>query len=271
MTAETTLSAPRSIGDCLREWRGRRRMSQLDLAGEAGISARHLSFVETGRAQPSREMVLTLAETLEVPLRERNAMLLAAGFAPLFGERNLADPALAPAREAIDLVLAGHEPYPALAVDRRWTLIAHNRAVLPLLEGVAPALMQPPLNVLRLSLHPEGVGPRIVNYVEWRAHVMARLKRDLDLTADAAIATLIDELRAYPVPAHARGQRESEHGAPGMVVPLRISSPAGELSFISTITVFGTPIDVTLSEIAIESFFPADARTGEVLRALAAS
>jgi transcriptional regulator with XRE-family HTH domain len=265
-----TATTPRSIGDCLREWRGRRRMSQLDLAGEAGISARHLSFIETGRSQPSREMVLTLAETLELPLRERNAMLMAAGFAPLFGERNLADPALAPAREAIDRVLKGHEPYPALAVDRRWTLIAHNRAVLPLLEGVAPALMEPPVNVLRLSLHPQGVGPRIVNYVEWRAHVMARLKRDLDLTGDSAIAAMIDELRAYPVPPHARGQRESEHGAPGMVVPLRIASPAGELSFISTITVFGTPIDVTLSEIAIESFFPADARTGEVLRALAA-
>lgn len=263
-------AAGRTIGDCLREWRGRRRMSQLDLAGAAGISARHLSFIETGRARPSREMVLNLAETLEVPLRERNAMLMAAGFAPLYGERNLADPALASAREAIDLVLAGHEPYPALAVDRRWTLIAHNRAVLPLLEGVAPALLTPPVNVLRLSLHPDGVGPRIVNFVEWRAHVVARLKRDLDLTVDAAIADLLAELRAYPVPAHARLQRAPEPGPPGMVVPLRIAAPAGVLSFISTITVFGTPVDVTLSEIAIESFFPADARTGEVLRAMAA-
>ncbi len=244
-------------------------MSQLDLATEADISARHLSFVETVRSQPSREMVLHLAQALEMPLRERNALLMAAGFAPLFGERALTDPALAPAREAIDLVLKGHEPYPALAVDRRWTLFAHNRAVTLLLAGIAPELLVPPVNVLRLSMHPLGLAPRILNYAEWRAHVLARMKRDIDLTADAGLADLLQELKAYAVPPHARLAKPIEHAGPAMVVPLRLDSPAGVLSFISTITVFGTPIDVTLSEIAIESLFPADAHTAEVLRAMA--
>ena len=246
-------------------------MSQLDLASEAEISARHLSFVETGRSQPSREMVLHLAEALEMPLRERNALLMAAGFAPLFGERALTDPALAPARAAIDLVLKGHEPYPALAVDRRWTLIAHNRAVALLLEGIAPELLVAPVNVLRLSMHPQGLSPRILNYAEWRAHVLARIKRDIDLTGDAGLSDLLAELKAYPVPQHARLARPVEAAGPAMVVPLRLDSPAGVLSFISTITVFGTPIDVTLSEIAIESFFPADAHTAQVLRTMASA
>ena len=244
-------------------------MSQLDLASEAEISARHLSFVETGRSQPSREMVLHLAEALEMPLRERNALLMAAGFAPLFGERALTDPALAPARAAIELVLQGHQPYPALAVDRRWTLIAQNRAVSLLLDGIAPELLVAPVNVLRLSMHPQGLSPRILNYAEWRAHVLSRIKRDIDLTADAGLSDLLAELKAYPVPQHARLTRPIEHAGPAMVVPLRLDSPAGVLSFISTITVFGTPIDVTLSEIAIESFFPADAHTATVLRAVA--
>jgi transcriptional regulator with XRE-family HTH domain len=271
VTATAVRASARSVGDVLREWRARRRMSQLDLAAEAEISARHLSFVETGRSQPSREMVLHLAEALEMPLRERNALLMAAGFAPLFGERSLADPALAPARAAIDLVLKGHEPYPALAVDRRWTLIAANCAVAPLLEGIAPELLATPANVLRLSLHPRGLAPRILNYAEWRAHVMARVRRDIDLTGDAGLAELQAELRAYPVPDHARMARTVEPASPGMVVPLRLRSRAGVLSFISTITVFGTPVDVTLSEIAIESFFPADTHTASALRALTPS
>jgi transcriptional regulator with XRE-family HTH domain len=145
-----------SIGDHLREWRQRRRLSQMDLALDAEISTRHLSFLETGRARPSRDMVLRLAERLEVPLRERNVLLLAAGFAPVFGERRLDDPALAPARAAVDLVLKGHEPYPAVAIDRHWTLVAANAAIPPLLAGVDPGLLEPPVNVLRLSLHPTG-------------------------------------------------------------------------------------------------------------------
>ena len=259
----------KNFGDLLRQWRTRRRLSQLDLALAADVSARHLSFVETGRSTPSREMVLHLTEALEVPLRERNALLVAAGYAPLFAERTLADPLMQPAREAIDLVLAGHEPYPALAIDHRWHLIAANRAALHLLEGLPEHLMHAPVNVLRLSLHPEGLAPRIVNYAEWRAHLIARLKRDIDLTGDDFIVDLLAELRAYPAPQHALLQKESAQAAPSVVVPLRFTSPSGVLSFISTTTVFGTPVDVTLSEIAIESFFPADAATAAAMRALA--
>src|SRR6185436_13787809 len=174
------MASVRPIGDHLREWRQRRRLSQLDLALEADISARHLSFLETGRAQPSRDMVLHLAERLEVPLRERNLLLVAAGFAPVFPERPLADRALQPARKAVELVLAGHEPYPALAVDRHWTLVAANKAVAPLLAGVDATLLKPPVNVLRLSLHPKGLARRIANLAEWRAHLLARLRRQIE-------------------------------------------------------------------------------------------
>lgn len=258
------LSSP-AVGALLREWRQRRRLSQLALAGDADISTRHLSYVETGRAQPSREMVLHLARRLEVPLRERNHLLTAAGYAPMFPERALADPALGAARQAVDLVLAGHEPYPAIAIDRYWTLIASNRAVAPLLAGVETSLLQPPLNVLRLSLHPEGLAPRIDNLGEWRSHLLARLRRDIDLTADPVLVALLDELRGYP------GPPARDCGAQAaVVVPLRLKSDAGLLSFISTTTVFGTPIDITLSELALESFFPADAATAEALRELGA-
>jgi transcriptional regulator with XRE-family HTH domain len=269
LRASAARAAPQaSVGDLLRAWRTRRRVSQLELAAEAAISPRHMSFVETGRSQPSRELVLRLADRLQMPLRERNALLHAAGYAPLFAERALTDPALAPAREAIDLVLRGHEPYPALAVDRHWIMLAANRAVAPLLNGIPARLLEPPLNVLRLSLHPEGIAPRIVNYADWREHLFARLKRDLDLTGDARTAALRDELAAYPVPEHARLQRPDAPATSAMVIPLRLRSEAGVLSFLSTVTVFGTPVDVTLSEIAIESFFPADAGTATALRAM---
>jgi transcriptional regulator with XRE-family HTH domain len=189
-------TSPQTIGDHLREWRQRRRMSQLDLAGEAEISTRHLSFLETGRSKPSREMILLLAERLEIPLRERNVLLVAGGYAPIFSERRWDDPALRAAREAIDLVLRGHEPYPALAVDRHWLLRAANDAVPPLLAGVAPALLEPPVNVLRLSLHPGGLAPRIANYAEWRAHLLARLHQQIELSADNVLLDLMNELRA---------------------------------------------------------------------------
>jgi len=267
--ADAAPNALRSVGEFLRDWRKRRRLSQFDLATDAGISPRHMSFVETGRSQPSRELVMRLAQTLEMPLRERNAFLHAAGFAPLYAERPLSDPALAPAREAIEMVLRGHEPNPALAVDRRWTMLAANRAVAPLLAGVAPALLATPVNVLRLSLHPEGLAPRVVNYGEWRAHLMARLQRDIQLTGDPVIIALRAELEQFPAPPHARLAQRIEHVTPGMVVPLQLQTPDGVLSFLSTITVFGTPIDVTLSEIAVESFFPADAFTAQAVRSLA--
>jgi transcriptional regulator with XRE-family HTH domain len=257
---------PHTIGDHLRAWRQRRRMSQLDLACEADISTRHLSFLETGRAQPSRDMVLHLAERLEVPLRDRNVLLVAAGFAPVFGERPLGHPALAAARAAIDQVLAGHEPYPALAVDRNWTLAAANRAVAPLLAGVAEALTRPPVNVLRLALHPEGLAPRTLNLAVWRGHLLSRLRRQIETTADPVLISLMAELESYPAPRPAP-MRPAETA---VAVPFRLRTPAGELSFFSTVTVFGTPLDITLSELALEAFFPADAATAEILRAAAA-
>lgn len=264
LSAPSTLSAP--VGELLRSWRQRRRLSQLDLAGDADVSTRHLSYVETGRSLPSREMVLRLAERLEVPLRERNRMLTAAGYAPMFAERRLDDPALAAARRAVDLVLKGHEPFPALAVDRHWTLVAHNRMLPLLLDSLPPELMQPPVNVLRLSLHPRGLAPRILNLAEWRAHLFARLRQQIDASGDATLAALLDELAAYPVPPAGAPVRHAEPAA--VVVPLQLATPGGTLSFISTITVFGTPVDVTLSELALETFFPADDATAQALRRL---
>jgi transcriptional regulator with XRE-family HTH domain len=271
-TAAQPMTAHRSVGEYLREWRQRRRLSQLDLALDADISTRHLSFLETGRAAPSREMVLHLAECLNVPLRERNALLIAAGYAPLFPERRLDDPALQAARKAVELVLAGHEPYPALAIDRHWNLVLYNKAVPALLTGIAAELLQPPVNVLRLSLHPEGAAPRIVNYWEWRIHLFERLRQQIAATADAALSSLLEELAAYPAPDGAGPAPEGgmpEYG--GVVVPFRLKTEAGTLSFISTTTVFGTPVDVTLSELALESFFPADAETADILRKLAST
>ncbi|HYE00910.1 MAG TPA: helix-turn-helix transcriptional regulator [Alphaproteobacteria bacterium] len=260
----------RPLGDHLRTWRKRRRMSQLDLALEAEISQRHLSFVESGRSVASRETVLALAERLAVPLRERNVLLLAAGYAPVFPERPLDDPALLPARRAIDLVLKGHEPYPALAIDRHWTLVAANAAVPPLLAGLdEPALLKPPVNVLRLSLHPGGLAPRIANLAEWRGHLLERLAHQIDLTADPRLVALRRELEAYPVPAGPAPEGPAAPDYAGVLVPLRIATPAGVLSFVSTTTVFGTPVDVTLSELAIEALLPADAATAEALRGLA--
>jgi transcriptional regulator with XRE-family HTH domain len=256
------ITTQRPVGDVLREWRLRRRMSQLDLACEADISTRHLSFLETGRSQPSRDMVLHLAERLDLPLRDRNAMLVAAGFAPIYSERRLDDPALNAARAAIDLVLAGHEPSPAIAIDRHWTLIASNNAARALMSSAAPALLTPPINVLRLSLHPDGLAPRILNTGEWCGHVLARLRRQIDMNADAVLMELLRELETYPAASASR----DESMPPGFVVPLRMSVDDEALSFVSTTTVFGTPMDVTLAELAIESFFPADAATAAALR-----
>lgn len=270
MTTTLTLpagSAPLPVGTLLRDWRQRRRLSQLDLAVEADISTRHLSFVETGRSLPSREMVLRLAERLEVPLRERNRLLTAAGYAPMYAERRLDDPALAAAREAIELVLKGHEPYPALAVDRHWTLVSYNRAVPHLLAGLPAELLTPPVNVLRLSLHPQGLAPRILNLGQWRTHLLARLRQQVDASGDAVLAALAEELRGYPGPPDEA--TDLRPGAePGVVVPLQFASPDGPLSFIGTTTVFGTPVDITLSELALETFFPADAATAAALRRL---
>jgi transcriptional regulator with XRE-family HTH domain len=264
----TTTARP--VGDLLREWRQRRRMSQLDLACEAEVSTRHLSFVETGRAAPSRDMVLHLAERLSVPLRDRNLLLTAAGFAPIFPERKLDDPALLAARASIDAVLQGHEPNPALAVDRHWVLVAGNAAMQRLVAGVDPTLLRPPVNVMRLSLHPGGLAPRIANLAQWREHVITRLRRQFEVSGDTVLSDLLEEIRDYPAPPPSRtGQAQSEYD--GVAVPFRLVTIEGTLTFFSTVTVFGTPVDITLSELAIESFFPADAGTAEIMRRMAAS
>lgn len=261
VTAMSATATP--VGDHLRAWRRRRRMSQLDLAGEAEVSSRHLSFVETGRANPSRDMVLRLAERLEVPMRERNVLLVAAGYAPIFQERSLDDPALSAAREAIDIVLRGHKPYPAFAIDRRWNIVGSNNALPVLYEGVLAELLVHPVNGLRLSLHPEGLAARIANLAEWRAHLLRRLRQQIELTADAELLALQRELHGYPSPS---GPHEVEGS--GVVVPLRVDTRVGRLSFFSTTMVFGTPVDITLSELAIETFFPADQETIAIVRAL---
>ena len=253
-----------TVGPLLRDWRHRRRLSQMDLALEAGVSTRHLSFVETGRSRPSPELVLNLAESLEVPLRERNQLLLAAGYAPVYEQRTLEDPDMEPVRDAIAQVLAGIEPHPAVVVDRHWELLAGNSGVAFLTDGVDPALLAPPANVLSVALHPDGMAPRIANLGEWRAHLLERLTRQVELTGDAQLRSLHEELCAYPAPPFAR---EVPRGG-AIAVPLRLRHDGGELSFISTITTFGTAIDITAAELSIETFFPADANTAEVMRAL---
>jgi len=256
------------VGDLLRQWRQRRRLSQLELAGEADLSTRHLSFVENGRSVPSRAMLLRLADRLDMPLRARNEMLHAAGFAPLYSERALDAPEMSVARRTVDAVLAAHAPFPALAVDRHWTLVASNAAVAPLLAAVSPKLLQGPVNVLRVSLHPQGLAPHIENLAEWRAHLLARLQQQIDRSGDAQLAALHAELAAYP----AGDQDAPSHDYGGIAVPLRLRLPgwAAPLSLISTTTVFGTPVDVTLSELALECFYPADERTREALQRAAA-
>jgi transcriptional regulator with XRE-family HTH domain len=248
------------LGTLLRDWRRRRRLSQLDLALEAGVSARHLSFLETGRSKPSREMVLHLSEQLEVPLRDRNHLLLAAGFAPAFEERAIDAPEMAPVREALERVLAGHEPYPALVVDRWWNLAAANRSIAMFTDTVPAHLMEPPVNVLRVSLHPDGMASRILNYAEWRAHLLDRLHRQVALTGDDRLAALYAEISEYP------GETAEVHGPGGEIaVPLRYDADGRELAFFSTIATFGTAVDITLAELSIEAFFPADQPTAAYL------
>jgi transcriptional regulator with XRE-family HTH domain len=263
------LNRPLPVGGLLRQWRQRRRLSQLDLASDAGISTRHLSFLETGRAQPSRDMVLLLSEQLDVPIRERNVLLVAAGFAPVFPERALSDPALAAARAAIDLVLERQKPYPAFALDRHWRIAASNAALPELYDGVAGELMEPPVNALRLSLHPQGLAPRIANLAEWRGHLLYRLRRQVELTADAALIELLREVSGYPGGPHPPPQTSRlEHE---ISVPLRIKIGGDTLSFFSLTTVFGSPVEVALSELALELFFPADDTTDAAVRRMGAS
>lgn len=259
------------FGAQLRTWRRQRHLSQLELAGEADISPRHVSFMETGRTNPSRDMVLRLCERLAVPLRERNPMLMAAGYAPMYRERALEDPALAVAKQAVELVLRGHEPCPALAVDRCWNVVASNRAAQKLLaHHLGPEFLAPPINVFRISLHPHGLAPRIANLAQWRAHLLERLRQQIHSTADPALIALQKELLQYAAPAEPKPV-VLDGELLGVVMPFCFHSVWGTLSFISTTTIFGTPVDVTLQELAVDSFFPADDQTARVLRELAAT
>lgn len=257
------------IGPLLRDWRQRRRLSQLELACEADISTRHLSFVETGRARPSRDMLMHLFELLDIPLRDRNALLQAAGFASAYAEFGLDSAAMSAAREAVTMVLQGHEPYPALAVDRHWNLLAANQAATRLMGGIAEHLLRPPVNVLRANLHPDGLAPRIINLVDVREHIFARLRRMIAHSGDRVLQDLLTELIGYPAPFGQEGDAISTPNA-DVVLPVRFSSPVGELALFTTITQFGTPLDVSLSELALESFYPADAQTARLLHQLAA-
>lgn len=254
----------RPVGVLLRQWRERRHLSQLELSIRAEISTRHLSFVETGRSAPSRDMVLQLTDRLDVPLRERNRLLLAAGFAPVYSETSLEHPQMEAIRAAVRQLLAGHEPYPAVVVDRVWNLVEANSSLALFTGLVAPHLLEPPANVLRASLHPQGLAPHIVNLGEWRGHLLHRVRRIIEVTGDPEISALAGELEAYPC---AEPVPQADLPGPGeIMVPLRLRFEGGELSFFSMIATFGTPLDVTLSELAIESFFPADRATTKLLQ-----
>ena len=263
----TTVTAPPSrVGELLRGWRQHRRLSQLDLANEAEISTRHLSCVETGRARPSRQFVLHVAEHLDLPLRARNELLVAAGYAPVYGHTDLEAPEMASVREAIDLVLAHAEPFPALVVDRHWNLVRANGGIGLMLHAVAPHLLEAP-NVLRISLHPDGLAPHLEDFEVYSAHVLTTLRRDAAALGDPDLLALHDELALLP-----RVRTEMPVDAsPGLVLPVRIRSPYGLLSFFTTIARFGTAADVTLAELSSESFFPADEATATAVRAAAGS
>jgi transcriptional regulator with XRE-family HTH domain len=257
------------LGGLLREWRAKRRMSQLDLASDAEISTRHLSFLETGRSRPSRQMLLNLAACLQVPLRDQNALLEAAGFPPTFRQQAFNAPALDVVRRNVEILLASHEPNPALVVDRHWTMLTANRAVAHLVAGAESMLLRPPVNFLRLFLHPAGLASRIVNLAQWRAHVMERLRRQANARGDPVLSELLEEIQDYPNPF---GTACLDRAEPDTVAaPLRLATFDGVLSFFNTTTSFTTPLDVTVAELAIEAFLPADAATAASMRQVAAT
>ncbi|WP_328478106.1 helix-turn-helix transcriptional regulator [Streptomyces sp. NBC_00377] len=261
------------VGPLLRAWRERRRLSQLELALRADSSARHISFVETGRSRPSEEMVLRLAEHLDVPVRERNALLLAAGHAPRYPQTPLDDPALDALRAGLERLLRGYEPYPALVMDARYDVVAANRGITMLLDGIPESLLEPPLNAMRLTLHPRGLAPRIRNLREWRGHLLAQMERQIALYRSAPLRELYEEVAGYPV---AEGRPAAEAGraaepaepVPHFALPMLIEHEGRVLSFISSVSTFNTPMDVTVAELAVETFLPADPATVKYLRSL---
>jgi transcriptional regulator with XRE-family HTH domain len=265
------VSSHAGVGSLLRKWREQRQLSQLSLALNAGISARHLSFVERGRSKPGREMLLRITKQLDIPLRERNELLLAAGHAPAFPERSLQDQELAPVREALDLILSGHEPFPAVVVDRGWNLVAANSVMVALGEWVDPALLEAPVNVMRVGLHPLGLGRWIINLGEVRAYFIGRLERQVAIAGDADLAALLDEVSGYPAPEYERDPAAVAAAGHILTPLIQVRNPdGGQLSFFATIATFGTAVEVTTSELSIELAFPADTATAEALKNLAA-
>lgn len=266
----TTVALDTGVGPLLRSWREQRRLSQLELALRADSSARHISFIETGRSRPSEEMVLRLAEHLDVPVRERNALLVVAGYAPRYAETALDDPAMGALREGMEQLLRGYDPYPALVVDGTYTVVAANRGIAMMMEGVAEHLLTPPLNAMRLTLHPEGLAPRIRNLREWRSDLLAQMERQIALARSAELRELYEEVAAYPVPESAAGQDEpaGPPSALSFALPMVIEHDGRVLSFVSSIATFNTPMDVTVAELAIETFLPADLETAAYLRSL---
>ncbi|MFF1742522.1 helix-turn-helix domain-containing protein [Streptomyces mirabilis] len=272
----STTPAGKGVGPLLRGWREQRRVSQLELALRADSSARHISFIETGRSRPSEEMVLRLAEHLDVPVRERNALLLAAGYAPHYPETPLDDPSMDALRQGVERLIQGYEPYPALVVDATYTVLAANRGIAMLLEGVSESLLTPPLNAMRLTLHPEGLAPRIRNHREWRDHLLAQMERQIALDRSEPLRALYEEVAAYPVPEQEQEGEGDQEGdmdggvepVPYFALPLQIEHGGRVLSFISSISTFNTPMDVTVAELAIETFLPADPATVKYLQSL---
>jgi transcriptional regulator with XRE-family HTH domain len=256
-----------AVGVLLREWRARRRVSQLDLSLNVGVSARHLSFIETGRSRPSPEMVLALADGLDIPLRERNALLLAAGFAPRYRARPLEDGALSPARNAVQRLLDAHDPYPGIVIDRCWNIVGANTAASALTDGLPTELLGPPANVYRLSLHPEGLARRTVNFTDWAGYLLHQLRRTIALTGDPALQAIDEEVRGYPGVAAAAKVWDTPRDGASLLVPFELDAGGGRrLSMFTTLTTFGTPLDVTLAELAVELFYPADAESADLLR-----
>jgi transcriptional regulator with XRE-family HTH domain len=258
-----------TVGVLLRQWREHRRLSQLDLANNAEISARHLSFLETGRSNPSRDMIVRLSQELQIPLRQRNTLLNAGGYAEMYPERRLGDPALNVVGNIVDIVLSGHEPNPAMAIDHRWNILATNRMIDILLRTADPSLRQPPMNAMRLGLHPAGLAPHIRNFAEWRTHAIVSLKRRIELTADRELVQLLNEVQSYPF-ATTKEQR-TQAVKDDFAIVLEMETSKGPINLLTTTMVFGTPKDVTVSELAIECFFPQDERSAKTLRELCAS
>lgn len=265
----TAVDLQAGVGSVLREWRERRGLSQLALALHGGISARHLSFIETGRSKPGRDVLLRITDGLELPLRERNEVLLAAGYAPVFPELSLQDPALTPVREALDLIVAGHEPYPSVVVDRYWNIVAASSVMILVGQVVDPTLLEPPVNAMRAGLHPKGLAPWIINLAETRAYFLGRLERQVAITGDPTLAALLEEVASYPAPEDVPDPTELPKAGTILTPQIRIRSPDGsELSLFATVLTFGTAVDVTTSELSIELGFPADASTAQMLKSL---